>query len=300
MRGPQQERRSAPEDETGDIDSRAMGALIEESQDIHSDAMATTHSALDEMVESGREARSRGEVDPEESRAVASKRSRLLTGVAFGGGLLAAAGLASAFQGLFASEAFAASPTDVQILQTAAAIENLAIATYKTALTLPFIGGSSANPVVKTFVTTTMQQHNQHDDAFNAAVTKLGGRPQHAVDPALNKVVQAAVPGLTGPGPVVALALELEQGAAETYVADVAALSNLNAKKVTASIMGVEAQHAAVLLAVQALLNANAPQLITLSATNVANLPATAGSVGFPQAFYPTDQARPATEGALS
>ena len=97
-----------------------------------------------------------------------------------------------------------------------------------------------------------------------------------------------------------ALALELEQGAAETYVADVAALSDANAKKVTASIMGVEAQHASVLLAVQALLAANAPQLITLAAGNVANLPAAAGSVGFPDAFFPTDQARPATEGALS
>jgi hypothetical protein len=64
--------------------------------------------------------------------------------------------------------------------------------------------------------------------------------------------------------------------------------------------MGVEAQHASVLLAVQALLNANAPQLITLAPGNVANLPAAAGSVGFPDAFFPTDQARPALEGALS
>ncbi len=293
------ERRSAPE-EAVDIDPRAMGALIEQSQDIHSDAMQVTDTSLAEMVESGIESRAHGETDPDESRQVAAQRSRLMTGAAFGGGLLAAAGIGAALQGLFASEAFAASATDVQILQTAASIEVLAVATYKTALTLPFIGGSSANPVVKAFVTTTMQQHSQHGAAFNAAITKLGGKPQTNPDPALSKVVQAAVPGLTGPGPVVALALELEQGAAETYVADVAALSDANAKKVTASIMGVEAQHASVLLAVQALLNANAPQLITLAAGNVANLPAAAGSVGFPQAFFPTDQARPATEGALS
>jgi hypothetical protein len=172
------------------------------------------------------------------------------------------------------------------MLQTAASIEVLAVATYKTALTLPFIGGSSANPVVKAFVTTTMQQHQDHQAAFNAAVTRLGGTAQTNPDPALAKVVQAAVPGLTTPGPVVALALELEQGAAETYVADVAMLSDTNAKKVTASVMGVEAQHVSVLLAVQALLNAGAPQLITLSPADVANLPATAGSVGFPMAFF--------------
>ena len=301
MRGRLKERRqSAPDQQAADPDPRAMAALLEESQDIHHDAMTATGDSLAEMVESGLDARARGEIDPDESREVAAKRTRLMTGAAFGGGLLAAAGIGAALQGLFASDAFAASATDVQILQTASSIEVLAVSTYKTALTLPFIGGASANPVVKTFATTTMQQHSQHLSAFNAAITTLGGTAQTNPDPALAKVVAAAVPGLTGPGPVVALALELEQGAAETYVADVAALSDANAKKVTASIMGVEAQHASVLLAVQALLNANAPQLITLAPGNVANLPASAGSVGFPEAFFPTDQARPATEGAQS
>ena len=88
------------------------------------------------------------------------RRSQLMTGAAFGGGILAAAGIAGAFEALFSSPAFAASATDVQILQTASSIEVLAVATYKTALTLPFIGGASANPVVKAFATTTMQQHS--------------------------------------------------------------------------------------------------------------------------------------------
>lgn len=300
MRGRLKLSRSAPEEGQVDVDPNAMTSLIEESQDLHHDAMAATVPALTEMVETGQDARVHGLVDPDESRAVAARRSTMMTGAVFGGGLLAAAGIAGALEALFASPAFAASGADVQILQTASSIEVLAVATYKTALTLPFIGGASANPVVKAFATTTMQQHMQHLEAFNAAITGLGGKAQTNPDPVLAQVVQKAVPGLTSPGPVVALALELEQGAAETYVADVAALSDANAKKVTASIMGVEAQHASVLLAVQALLNANAPQLITLAPGNVANLPAAAGSVGFPDAFFPTDQARPASEGALS
>ena len=282
-----------------DIDPQAMGTVMEESEDLHRDAMATTTIALDEMVETGLEARAHDDLDPEESLRVADRRSQLMTGALFGGGILAAAGIAGAFETLFSSPAFASSATDVQILQTASSIEVLAVATYKTALTLPFIGGSAANPVVKTFATTTMQQHSQHLSAFNAAVTALGGKPQTNPDPVLAKVVQAAVPGLTSPAPVVALALELEQGAAETYVADVAALGDANAKKVTASIMGVEAQHASILLAVQALLAANAAQLIALP-PDAGSLPAAAGSVGFPDAFYPTQQARPATEGAVS
>jgi Ferritin-like domain len=299
MRQRLKEARLTEEDRAVDIDPRAMGALMEESRDIHHDAMASTGETLDEMVQTGIEARRHREIDPAEGGNVAARRARLLTGAAFGGGILAAAGIGSALQAVFASPAFAASATDVQILQTASSIEVLAVSTYKTALTLPFIGGSSANPVVKAFATTTMQQHQQHLQAFNAAITGLGGKAQTNPDPALQKVVAAAVPGLTSAGPVVALALELEQGAAETYVADVGALGDANAKKVTASIMGVEAQHASILRAVQALLNANAPQLITLAPGNVANLPAAAGSVGFPMAFFPTDQARPATEGAL-
>jgi rubrerythrin len=300
MRGRSKESRPAQDGGAVNIDPRAMETLIEESQDIHRDAMVTTAGSLDEIVETGIEARANGTIDPDQAHEVAARRARLLTGAAFGGGILAAAGIGNALQAVFASPAFAASATDVQILQTAASIETLAVATYKTALTLPFIGGASANAVVKAFATTTMQQHQQHLDAFNGTIMGLGGKAQTNPDPALTRVVQAAVPGLTSPGPVVALALELEQGAAETYVADVAALSDANAKKLTASIMGVEAQHASVLRAVQALLNANAAQLITLAPGNVANLPAAAGSVGFPLAFFPTDQARPATEGALS
>jgi Ferritin-like domain len=292
-------KQSQPGQRVMDIDQRAMGLLIEESADVHHDAMTGTTSALDELVETGRESRAHGAIDLDEARQATDRRSQLMTGALFGGGFLAAAGVAGAFQTLFASPAFAQSPSDVQTLQTASSIEVLAVAAYSKALTLPFIGGSSANPVVKTFATMTMQQHSQHLQAFNAAITGLGGNTQTNPDPVLNNVVQMALPGLTSPGPVVALALELEQGAAETYVANVATLSDANAKKVTASIMGVEAQHVSVLLAVQALLNANDAQLIALP-PNAADLPAAAGSVGFPQAFFPTDMARPATEGATS
>ena len=223
----------------------------------------------------------------------------LLTGAAFGGGILAAAGIGSALQAVFASPAFAASATDVQILQTASSIEVLAVGTYKTALTLPFIGGSSANPVVKAFATMTMQQHQQHLQAFNGAITGLGGKAQTNPDPALQKVVATAVPGLTSPDRWWPWPSSSSRAQPRPTWPTSQPCRDANAKKLTASIMGVEAQHASILLAVQALLNANAPQLITLAPGNVANLPAAAGSVGFPMAFFPTDQARPATEGAL-
>jgi hypothetical protein len=282
-----------------DVDDAVLAPLLERSQDMHSDSMAATDQSLTEMVELGHEQRSAGAQDPEVIEDFSTTRDRLMTG-AFGGKMLGAAGVGAVFAAFLAGKAVASQPTDVQILQTAASIEALAVATYQTALTLPFIGGSSANGVVKAFAQMTMGQHSQHLQAFNAAIAQLGGKAQTSPDPALLKVVDNAKPGLTGPEPVVALALELEQGAAETYVANVSALSNAHAKAVTASIMGVEAQHAAILLAVQALLKGNAPQLIALPPSPLSALPAAAGSVGFPDAFFPTNQARPATEGALS
>ena len=279
-----------------EIDEHKLLDLVEESADLHADSMRGIAEPLDELVELEHEHRL-VQPDPDATSAFTRARDAQLT-KAFGGKMLVAAGAGAALVGLLSTDAFASSPTNVQILQTAASIENLAVATYGVALTLPFIGGSEANSVVKTFATMTMSQHQQHGQAFNAAIARLGGTKQTNPDPALLAVVNQAKPGLTSAGPVVALALELEQGAAETYVANVSALTDNNAQAVTASIMGVEAQHAAILRAVQALVEGNDASAITLPPP-VASLPAAAGSVGFPDAFFPTNQARPATEGAV-
>jgi len=278
------------------IDEQELAGLLEASQDQHSDAMRESRDHLAEVMELEAE---RGAPDPEEAAAFAEAHAGAIRTGFRSTGLLAAAGLGAALVAVTASPAFAKSSPDIQMLQTAASIENLAVATYATALTLPFIGGAEANGVVKAFVTKTKDQHTEHAAAFNAAVKKLKGTVQTEPDPVLLDVVNKAKPGLTGPGPVVDLALELEDGAAATYVANVGALSNKGARSVTASIMGVEAQHAAILRAVQALIAGGAASLIALP-PDAAALPAAAGSVGFPDAFFPTTDARPAKEGARS
>jgi hypothetical protein len=278
------------------IDDLRLRDLLDQSQDLHSDAMTVSRSSLDELVELGHEERAyeSGILVPVDE---ATRRSTLL-GSMPKTGVLAAAGIGTAMAAVIASPAFANKAMDVQMLQTAAAIENLAIATYDVALTLDFIGGSSANAVVKAFVQKTKEQHQQHAEAFNAAATRLGGKAQDQPDPVLLGVVENAKSGLTGPAPVVDLAIELEDTAAQTYVANTGAYSNKNARSVAASIMGVEAQHAAVLYAVKALLAGGAAELIALP-PDAAKLPAVAGSVGFPNAFYPTTNAVPATQGAV-
>lgn len=255
-------------------DERALASLAEEPQDLQADAIRATKRPLDELVERGHERRARGDLDRDEIADFSRQRSDIVRD-RLGTGALAAAGFGAALVKLFDSPAFASQATDTQILQTAASLENLAVATYGVALTLPFIGGSAANGVVKAFVMKTKDQHAEHAKAFNAALAQLGGKPQNDPDPVLLDVVDKAKPGLTGPGPVVDLAIKLETGAAETYNANVVALGDVNARKVTASIMGVEAQHVAVLNAVKALVAGGHPELIALP-PDAAALPAAA------------------------
>jgi hypothetical protein len=286
-------------------DARALTEMLEESQDLQADALRPTQDALDELVELAHAPSGNGtDDDPANNRKFHEAHTRALTSSFAGASVLGAAG-GIALVGVLASAASASSKTDIQILQTAASIENLAVATYKTALTLPYIGGSAANPVVTKFAQVTMGQHAQHADAFNSAARHLGGKAQHKPDPAFVPVVNKAVASLSGATAaqgavgVVGLAIELENIAAETYIKDTTLAKSTSNKALFASIMGIEAQHVAVLTAVQALLMANAPQLISLSPGTAAALPSVAGSIGFPHAFYPTNSAAPAKQGAV-
>jgi rubrerythrin len=190
---------------------------------------------------------------------------------------------------------------EVQAAQTAAALENLAVAVYKQAAALPFMAKipDPAGKTVTAFVTKTIEQHTDHAGAFNAAAKKLGGKAQTDVDQVvMDKVVKPALPTLTDPLKVVKFAADLELVAAETYAVETAAVDDANLRKVFSSIMGVENQHRAVLLAVAALLENDLADQVKIP-PDLAKLPAAAGSVAFPPAFPPTAQARPASEGAV-
>ncbi len=62
-----------------DIDPTSMHPLLEESGDIHRDAMAATTSSLAEMVELGNERRGAG-IEPGETSAFVPRRNDGLTG----------------------------------------------------------------------------------------------------------------------------------------------------------------------------------------------------------------------------
>ena len=288
------------------IDDGALQELIVESQDLQADALRDVKATLPELAEM-RESRRGEPVDLDRVRAFNDGRRRLLRNGGMGIGAIGARGLlgggiGAALLGIVAKPASAQAPLDVQILQTAASLENLAVATYEAALGLPFF---DQNATVVAFAMTTRDQHAEHGAAFNAQVETLGGQPQNQPNPTYAAVVEEAKPGLTDYAAVVELAATLEQVATETYVSNVTTLDDNTAKELMASIMGVEAQHLATLRAVGALLAAGAPELITVQdtdgAVDVAALPAAAGSVAFPEPFLTPDPANvaPPESGAV-
>lgn len=272
------------------LNDQAVSELINESRDIHSDAIKAAHATREELAEVRAERRS-DPVNPDEIARYNTNRRSLLAGLGLSGGAVATralvpGGIAAALIALLARPAAADRPLDVQILQTASSLEVLAVATYGAALGLDFI--KNGNPVVVKFAETTMSQHNEHKQAFQAQTKTLGGTVQTNPNPKFAPLVEQAKPNLKTPLDVVNLAVTLEDAATQTYLQNVSLLENSTTKALMASVMGVETQHAATLRAVKALLEANMPDLIKIPiGADVAKLPAAAGSVSFPNAFEP-------------
>lgn len=259
---------------TDNVDTRLLRELTEQSQDLNSDALRVTNTALADYTEAVAEP--------------ASRRWWQRSGAVLGG--LGAATL------LGSGRAAAATSNDIMALQTAASLENLAVSVYRTAAGLTFI--KNGNATVLAFITKTTEQHLAHSQAFNSAATKAGGQAQNGPDPKYAAIVKERLPSLKTPADVVKLAITLEDVAAQTYTKNVGQVSDANLRQLFASVAPVEAQHRATLLAVQALLAANLNALVAIP-TDAAKLPAAAGSVGIPDTFYPTKDASPVSEGAV-
>jgi rubrerythrin len=188
----------------------------------------------------------------------------------------------------------AAASVEVQILQTAASLENVVIATYADALELPFIRNHAP---LRQFVETSMQHHVEHGEAFNARVEALGAERQSAPNATSASAVEQASP-LDDVIAVVRLAAVLEEVATDTYLANLAQLHDPDARTLTASVMGVEAQHLATLRAFDNLFSASLADLVAVP-TDLPRLPRAIGTVACPRAFELPDRASPPSEGAV-
>ena len=189
---------------------------------------------------------------------VPSRRGFLLgTGAVLGGAAVVAAGVG-------AVPAFAAAPGrasrlpatggqkltgDLAVVALAASLENLAVATYQAGIQAAQAGHlGTVPPAVVTFAMTAQSQHQDHAAAWNAVLAQSHKKTvtgvdltvkQGVIDPAFAKVTD--VPGLA------TLALQLENVAAETYLAAIGVVKSPAGIQTAATIEPVEEQHAAIL-----------------------------------------------------
>ena len=206
---------------------------------------------------------------------------------AVAGGVVTA-GVGSALLGLSPRPAGADTALDVQILQTASALESVLVATYQSLLNLDFV--KRASPALILFLETTSNQHGEHGMAFRAQTAALGGVQQEAPHPSVQQMVNSALPGLTDELTVVQLAEQLETIATHTFLDGTAQLDDGVARQLMATIMGVESQHAAMLRVAATIIAADAPELIAIP-VNPAAVPSAVGSVATPDAIERTSQA---------
>jgi hypothetical protein len=225
------------------------------------------------------------------------ERRQLLKAGGLGLAMLACGGVlhhpvGSAFAA-FARRLPPANALEVQMFQTAASLENLAIAAYAKALELPAI---DEDPVLRGFVLRTMEQHAEHGEQFNDHAEGLGGARQDALNQRLSEVL-ASMPTSDAVA-AVQLVATLEEAMTDTYLANLTMSGHAPTRALMASVMGVEAQHLAALRVFGGLVSSGHPELVAMP-TDPSALPAGALSVAFPQPFELANLASPPAEGAL-
>jgi hypothetical protein len=286
------------------LDTTAFSELMEESQDLHVDAMKIANDSLPELAQIREERK--GEIDTDEIDRFNVARRGVLARMGFGASGIAArtllgGGFGGLFAGLLATPASADQALDVQILQTASSLEALAIAAYAAALgegpmganapaakAVAGISVADAKATITAFAKETARQHTEHKKAFQAQTTTLGGKVQDAPSPKFLPTLMNE--DLSTPAKLVDFAAVLEKVATDTYLLNLSLLEDTRSKGIMASVMAIESQHLATLRAVAALLGAGATGValieVPFPAANIPKLPAAAGSVAFPDALH--------------
>ncbi|MHB8293926.1 MAG: ferritin-like domain-containing protein [Acidimicrobiales bacterium] len=201
--------------------------------------------------------------------------------------------------------AHSAAARDIETLQTAAAIENLAVLMYGQLRALASLSGPGSVPFVLEVIDRTRADHVEHAVSYNATITTLHGRQQQGVDPVLDtSLISPGLAGATTAVQALTLASKLENISAQTYVANLSRLTDTQARKVTASVAGVEAQHLSVLAMLLDLLNVGLPpgELSTSSSvpsSAASALPASVVAAALTTAFLPLAKARDPAEGVV-
>jgi Ferritin-like domain len=226
------------------LSEHELRSMTNELDDMHHDSMGEVRESMAALTE-----RIAGV-----SRSVANRRTFLLGSAAVvGGAALAACGSSSSGGtpnggGSTGSGNASKYAGDLKVVALAAALENLAVAGY--GLVLKSAGNGKYGkvpPAIAQFVQTVQMQHMDHAAAWNSVLT-TNNLPEVTTAPLT--IAAPSVKALKGAKTVpavAAVALGIENAAAETYVSATANVKDAKGIAVAASIAPVEAMHAAIL-----------------------------------------------------
>lgn len=137
---------------------------------------------------------------------------------------------------------------DMAVAMTAASLEVLAVSTYGSALEAANGGAlGTVPPAVAEFVTTAQSQHQAHLDAWNGVIEAGGGTAVSEPPADLAQSVTEQFRQVTDVTGAARLALDLEETAAQTYLAAVPSLQSAEAIELAGAICCIDRQHAAIL-----------------------------------------------------
>ncbi|MEY9930896.1 hypothetical protein ABH926_005543 [Catenulispora sp. GP43] len=178
-------------------------------------------------------------------------------------------------------------PLDVQLLQTAAALENLAAKLYTVAAGLSAVASGQGR--LRALTARNLAHHTSHAAAFNQAVVALGGAEQHAIDARYTGLIQR-VTATKDPVSLATLLEEVEDLMAQTFARFAPLAGAAGVRSLFVDTASVEAQHGSELLIVLTPPDGSGPGPGPGSGS---------GTAGIPRAVYPTAEASAVNEGAV-
>jgi hypothetical protein len=242
---------SADRHEPIEISEHQLRSMTTDLDEMHRATLPVMREALAEWAELEHQVRTGI------ARVVPSRRGFLLgAGVALGGLALAACGSSkSSSSASGTTTAPTSAPAggkltgDLAVVALAAGLENLAAQTYGAGITAATAGKlGPVPPAVVEFAKTVQAQHVEHAAAWNAVLVGANQPKVTGVDKTVqDAVVSPAFAKVTDAAGLAALALELENVAAATYLEAINVVSAPAGIKTAATIEPVELQHAAIL-----------------------------------------------------
>ncbi len=214
---------------TLDFDVDRFNEAVAESSEHHNESMRTIDADIRDL-----HAETRKAVGGASRRDFLVRSALATTAITIGGQVLPLGRLLTGTAG-------AQALTDADIAAFAASLEYTAVATYRAAAASGKVTTKAVADAAATFAT----EHKAHGDAFAAA--SQGKIAMDTTNKTLFESLSTQLTQATTETDIVELAFSVENAAAATYQFALGALKDVGAQKLAASILAIEAGHAAIL-----------------------------------------------------